>query len=398
MANNNGVISPPVSVHDVQTALGNSSPDVGRLCVASNINMWAKYKPVRFAQITPINDTNRVAVNYGITNIPTWTNLNKLVNYWLGIDTSSTNYPECGIQQAYWQYERPVGSMQSPFRLSDFSEYPVSQNEYGYFHRAAAPIGDDSATTYYVSCKGKLRILYAVGALDARTLQLSDLTWPGATSFPIANMHFGVVMHKVSSSTGYAVTQRVGSTELTMADLAQYGAWVDIDVSSEQFAGNYEIAAIASNYAIQFSSSLSPYNNGKFIALLDRRQVAIAIQKAQANIVELAAYKNPPSDTRYIHYGFTLTNDMEISLTVSCELTVMKADGVTAIASTTHTVSMPNGSTRQVASSIDLASISGGFTNASSVRLIVTVSNTDVVFKHTAAASANITIGPSPWT
>lgn len=47
MAYANGKIEPPVSIYDVQRALSNGSPDLGTLASASNINMWARYKPER---------------------------------------------------------------------------------------------------------------------------------------------------------------------------------------------------------------------------------------------------------------------------------------------------------------------------------------------------------------
>lgn len=47
MAYANGKIEAPVSIYDVQRALGNSSPDLGTLITDGNINMWARYKPQR---------------------------------------------------------------------------------------------------------------------------------------------------------------------------------------------------------------------------------------------------------------------------------------------------------------------------------------------------------------
>ena len=50
----NGFITAPVSISDVQTAIQNTSTDLGTLCsyhsesggVQVGINKWAKYKPV----------------------------------------------------------------------------------------------------------------------------------------------------------------------------------------------------------------------------------------------------------------------------------------------------------------------------------------------------------------
>ena len=48
-----GIITAPVSMNDIQRALGVASTDLGTLCSHANINKWAKYKPVR----TPVIDT-----------------------------------------------------------------------------------------------------------------------------------------------------------------------------------------------------------------------------------------------------------------------------------------------------------------------------------------------------
>lgn len=71
MVNNNGHITFPVSVYDVQRALGVSSGDVGTLCTHENINIWARYRPIPCAQgdynnPTPITDAQRMAERYGI--------------------------------------------------------------------------------------------------------------------------------------------------------------------------------------------------------------------------------------------------------------------------------------------------------------------------------------------
>ena len=46
MAYANGIISAPVSIYDIQRAIGVSSKYLGTLCKSNNINMWAKWKPV----------------------------------------------------------------------------------------------------------------------------------------------------------------------------------------------------------------------------------------------------------------------------------------------------------------------------------------------------------------
>ena len=428
------IISAPVSIYDLQRAVpvtlrrtnsntGQvetvSSNDLGVLCAAVvgdtipandgygswtvisriKINMWARYKPMKRNKIGPLETSDRVAANYGITNIPTWININKMANLWFGIDTSSTNAPDCGLQADYWYYERPTGGNSSQYRLTDFSEYPVSANAYGYFHNAEAPIGYHGVSQYYISPIGNLRLHYDTGAQDPRTLVLSDLVWPGSTQYPIGNMHFGVMLRKAGTNTVYAVTQRsydseTGQwTEYTMADLQVMNAWVDIHQENAQFAGNYEMFPFASSEAIPFTSSLGGYTNGKFLAILEKESINIQIQYAEFTIAGLAAFRMSSMSTRLLYYEFMVTNtSYNVNrMAANYTLTVYKSDGVTEIASESGSASVPYGSGNGVfvQDSIDLAQYPGGWSSASSVRLIVTVGDVAIVFKH---SSSDVTV------
>lgn len=428
------LITAPVSVYDLQQCVpvtlrrtingetvNGQADDVGTLCGAIEgdtvpardggpnwtvysrvkINKWAKYKPVKRAKIAPLEISDRVAVNYGITNIPTWANINKMANFWLGINTGITNAPDCGIQADYWTYERPTGGGNSQYRLTDFSEYPLSANAYGYFHRAEAPIDYHGVSQYAINPKGNLRLFYDSGAQDPRTIALSDLVWPNSTQYPIANMHFGVMLRKAGTNTIYAVTQRsydseTGQwTEYTMADVLSMGAWADIHVEDAQFAGNYEMFPFASADTIPFTSSLSGYTNGNFLAILEKESISIQIQYAEVAISGLAAFRMSSQSTRLLYYEFMLTNTSYDGspLTASYTLTVFKADGVTEIASESGSTNVPYGSGNGVfvQDSIDLGQYPGGWSGASSVRLVVTIGNVDVVFKHSSSGTAIVT-------
>ena len=58
MAYSDGIISAPVSVRDVQRALGVGSGDVGTLCKSELVNQWSKYKPVGKNKINTTNELN----------------------------------------------------------------------------------------------------------------------------------------------------------------------------------------------------------------------------------------------------------------------------------------------------------------------------------------------------
>ena len=124
-------ITAPVSVYDVQRAVGASSPDVGTLCTDDHINQWAKYKPIKFAKVGLMTAQNWIDGNYGITDIPTWGRLS-YASIFLFSDSrgslSHTYWPDCdrdkgSLSLEYWAYNRPTGGNSSPYRLADFSNY-----------------------------------------------------------------------------------------------------------------------------------------------------------------------------------------------------------------------------------------------------------------------------------
>lgn len=135
-------ITAPVSVSDVQSAIGSSSPELGVLCQDSNINMWAKYKPV----VNAIIDTTS-QLNSARTGWKTEAQLGTTKAWWRGsngqcglsfpmVDIGSSSVNNSGVITALnslktiidgnlngWSYIKPSGGTNSPFRQLDFLRY-----------------------------------------------------------------------------------------------------------------------------------------------------------------------------------------------------------------------------------------------------------------------------------
>ncbi len=79
-----------ISVAMVRNELGAATNKVGQLCIHPNINMWSKWKPVRHSSVTPITEEQLKSVSFGLSGS---------------------------------SYNRPVGGVSSPFRLTDFHNY-----------------------------------------------------------------------------------------------------------------------------------------------------------------------------------------------------------------------------------------------------------------------------------
>jgi hypothetical protein len=108
----------------VASAIGAATNDVGQLCIHPSVNMWSKWKPVRFNSVSPITQANLEAVNYGIA----W-------NSYASIDAVKSAYEN---NESVLNYNKPRGGLYNePYRLGDFRNYE---------HSAIQPIAGASVT------------------------------------------------------------------------------------------------------------------------------------------------------------------------------------------------------------------------------------------------------------
>lgn len=394
MAHGTTTISAPVVMpQDIAAILGIPGTDLGDLCTSGAINMWAKYKPIEYNKKGMLEDRDRENANFGIINIPTWSNINKMAAFWFGNRASEqTNAPECGYQPIYWGYQRPTTYK----RLSDFSDYPISSG-LGYYHEAEAPIGQSSQSEYTIDSGGNLRILYdhATGDGSGRTVRLKDLHYPTMTSYDVERMYFGVLMKKVGTTNVYAVTGP------KIEDLGTMGAYVDISGLTPAFNGEYEIFPMASADQIPFTSDTGQMASGKWMALYEKETIGIGATIIRINILEqsLSAYRNTSQSTRNLFVNLTLLNDTyQGGVKARVYLEVYNESG-TQIGSTAQRdtpSTIPAGGSYLMTTSVDLGSL-GNLRSAFSVRArCIPIEVTGNVAETSAATT--VTDGPSPYT
>lgn len=179
-------ITAPVSIYDVQTALGTNKCDLATLCGHNNINPMAKYKPVRLDNVKAINYAQRKSVRFGMNNrIPSFSTSNK--------NPSVT-----------WVYDAVrVGTDWA--RLTDFENY---------YHLACVPFAfdvtgairdgvgiqlyvDSSAGNYYQDHEG------SNNRWDVdNNLSISDLLADNS-SFSPSGMYLGFAIHDLDDANGY---------------------------------------------------------------------------------------------------------------------------------------------------------------------------------------------------
>lgn len=93
-----------ISTSLVGETLATSSRDVGTLCTHPSINMWSKWKPVKYKTYSGITNSILQNVNYGLKPPAPTTNYVTAVN-------------------AKWIYDKPLGGSNQPYRLGDFRNY-----------------------------------------------------------------------------------------------------------------------------------------------------------------------------------------------------------------------------------------------------------------------------------
>lgn len=150
------IITAPVSIYDLQQALGVSSQDLATLCENQNVNKWSRYKPERADGPKPLifGDINsgtrsRFANHFGL-EVPFCVNdiMNEMVYSILD------DY----VANQYWKYLKPRGNVQPSqsepnpdkeyYRLTDFVQIPTDTTDpnyqqtaqRGYNHLAQPPL------------------------------------------------------------------------------------------------------------------------------------------------------------------------------------------------------------------------------------------------------------------
>ena len=124
MSVNNGKITPPISIDDVKSVLGESSNDLATLCKSSKINKWSPHKPVHSSKLFDLNDAD-----FGIIDktfkliVPSYSRLEDLCR-------------DVIIRTPSYTYEKPKGGSSSPYRLGDFKGYNSVINRGWYYNNA----------------------------------------------------------------------------------------------------------------------------------------------------------------------------------------------------------------------------------------------------------------------
>lgn len=173
------IISAPGTGTDVQTVLNNQSGDGATLQTDTNINKWAKYKPVQL---------NQNMVDDQLKSDKTWRDDS---TWWKAQDgkcglayvtksTAAAVKTAVDTQQVIWSRVAPTG----PMRWTDFIQYD---------HLAIPPVFNVGSTNARLSAGSTLDILIATSTSTGLNLRLSDFR-------ALENYYYSVLIFDVNGN------------------------------------------------------------------------------------------------------------------------------------------------------------------------------------------------------
>ena len=260
MAYSNGIITAPVSIGDVQRAIGSTANDVGRLCVSANINKWAKYKPVRSAVIDTVTGQWSATLNAWLSSAHWWKadgmcGMATTVASEFGVPTSSGSFSyKLTHGQLGWTYQKP----NSVYRLQDFA---------GYNHFAEQPYGNIGSTTIYLT-NGSGQIDWEVVSVGSDNLALGDFAVPnpsGGAALQLTDFYLGLILY--NSSRWFLFTS---STKFTT------GASLSVAINNmSSYAGTWNCMPFFTKYQVNSQGGFDA--NGVFLSLADTQPITVEL-------------------------------------------------------------------------------------------------------------------------
>lgn len=248
MAYSNGVITAPVSIYDVQQAIVSSSIDLGTLCLNNNINKWSKYKPIHYAQITPLTYSQFQSKYFGFHDgdnslLPIYQSINAM---YIAVHNGT----------AAWPYNTPNGY----YRLTDFNGYEANCDKWGGFNNKwdiifggsivinrrtydNMSVYTNDSVNFYIETDddGQLNYGNLVNISDFFDLE------PGASGVKFSTWHAGLYFRNLSTGTGKCLidTTSLGEGGVNIANTISPYSSVALDI------GNTIVIPFA----------IEPYNN-----------------------------------------------------------------------------------------------------------------------------------------
>lgn len=154
---------------------------------SAKINKWAKFKPIKYASLKPLTETQIKSVNYGLT-----------APQHGSIEETKTRM---------WTYNRPTGGTSSPYRLSDFC---------GYTTVGTGPVSKRTDLTFNLMFNEELIIQAKIGVQNMNEIEIGELPALSEYYFCVVLTDGSNVMWKTSTGKISSSSQiRIAASELT---------------------------------------------------------------------------------------------------------------------------------------------------------------------------------------
>lgn len=246
-------VTAPVSIYDVQRALGTNECDLGTLCKSSLVNFWAKYKPLSYNVLNTVGQWD--STNNKWSTSATWwkgnvSNGDRRICCGFSVPRYTTSPQNLFTNQTTdeWSIVPPTGGSASPYRLVDFAEY---------WHNAVCPFMIDMPGQIVRESSGQTtaKILTSTPTVSTDNLKLQDI---------IGNYYFGVVVKPEGGTLQWKTTDTAntgGALVLQGLSLSNV-SYVDVvvmatDKKHTSFVTQDETATFFSMAAYKYTNPIS---------------------------------------------------------------------------------------------------------------------------------------------
>lgn len=107
------------SISEIKTALSASENNIGALCTHENINMWARYKPIRYPKMFEITANERVRAGFGLKPFM----MQNATFGEFGSEVLRQMQTDGFVKRLGMTYVKPDGSDMGMYRRKDFDKY-----------------------------------------------------------------------------------------------------------------------------------------------------------------------------------------------------------------------------------------------------------------------------------
>jgi len=220
----------------VQNCLGVSNTDLDKLCKATTINMWAKYKPVAKNLIDTVTGQWDATNNKWLSSATWWkgngtTDIGGITPKQFNTFSQLLSFYDGNLNG--WTYTRPAGGANTPYRLQDFA---------GYNHNAPKAIEN-----FFMAAEIKQHGQFTASAMMSMPDSNADyITLSDFTSQAFNTLYWGVAFY---SGTTFKCKLTADTAGVAQIESTFSGAAVTLPI------GTYKVYPFFSNKKIALTDT-----------------------------------------------------------------------------------------------------------------------------------------------